>query len=666
MMGTGTEPDLSGDTDTAPAPWIWSIDPSTVAEAGYLQVSTSQWQDGAMSTLRTLSLDAPDFTIEAATAVGEDLDGDDIPELLVELWGEGQHEAWLVPSATDKSARVLPRQLKLHSSDQLGHGVRMTGDGSRAVASSGFRLSGSDTLVNVYGVFEGQGLSTGHRPRSVAEMAETWAIADVLSADTSVVKSGTVSLSGANRLPLRRWTHVAISHEGRLLAPSSSNAWTSRLELGGGDGGSVRTMAPGDIATLAVDPSTGGLIVTAGLTTAPLTLHRVPGRDGGPPHTVARVAGAEGAQITVDGDVVMNTKADASIAVALGDAGVAVFGFSSMTTGDLVDDSNTAIRVEAVIDISYDTAFGQRVLPPATTTNGSTLPVLLSRELADDGGVLLGWRDGDGQAWMGVVDVPTATSGDDTELPFLQGPVAVGAPLNDPDDVLGVTSGALGMVAPGRRIIADTPFLSMEDLEERFESWDEPMDVPFAGYDRALAHGPVVLTVGGDRPQTVLLKAFADLEEAELVVLATAAAESLPVPRLSASLLPDAPPVLVSTTAKGDVVLDFVDGTQHLARTVAPVHLAETDVPNWVAISAADINGDALTDVIFDGPEGATILLSDGLGGTLDTTSMPASTRTNFALLLDGGSHSRECAVSSTGGTDTAPGRARLVGRTVE
>ncbi|MFT5780320.1 MAG: pimeloyl-ACP methyl ester carboxylesterase, partial [Crocinitomicaceae bacterium] len=34
------------------------------------------------------------------------------------------------------------------------------------------------------------------------------------------------------------------------------------------------------------------------------------------------------------------------------------------------------------------------------------------------------------------------------------------------------------------QIIADTPFHSMEDLEERFESWDTPMEVPFAGYDK--------------------------------------------------------------------------------------------------------------------------------------------------------------------------------------
>lgn len=35
-----------------------------------------------------------------------------------------------------------------------------------------------------------------------------------------------------------------------------------------------------------------------------------------------------------------------------------------------------------------------------------------------------------------------------------------------------------------QKIIADTPFLSMEDLETRFSSWDTPMEVPFAGYDK--------------------------------------------------------------------------------------------------------------------------------------------------------------------------------------
>lgn len=39
------------------------------------------------------------------------------------------------------------------------------------------------------------------------------------------------------------------------------------------------------------------------------------------------------------------------------------------------------------------------------------------------------------------------------------------------------------------RIVADTPFLSMEDLEERFYTWSEPMEVPFAGYEKR--HEPI-------------------------------------------------------------------------------------------------------------------------------------------------------------------------------
>ncbi len=35
-----------------------------------------------------------------------------------------------------------------------------------------------------------------------------------------------------------------------------------------------------------------------------------------------------------------------------------------------------------------------------------------------------------------------------------------------------------------KKIIADTPFLSIEDLEKRFSSWDTPMEVPFAGYEK--------------------------------------------------------------------------------------------------------------------------------------------------------------------------------------
>lgn len=56
-----------------------------------------------------------------------------------------------------------------------------------------------------------------------------------------------------------------------------------------------------------------------------------------------------------------------------------------------------------------------------------------------------------------------------------------------------------------KKIIADTPFFSMEDLEERFGTWDEPMEVPFAGYDKKNEPLYALDETPSDRLQGVLL-----------------------------------------------------------------------------------------------------------------------------------------------------------------
>lgn len=48
----------------------------------------------------------------------------------------------------------------------------------------------------------------------------------------------------------------------------------------------------------------------------------------------------------------------------------------------------------------------------------------------------------------------------------------------------------VGYSSPGvKKVIADTPFFSMEDLETRFEDMDNPMEVPFAGYEKRFEPG---------------------------------------------------------------------------------------------------------------------------------------------------------------------------------
>ncbi|MFT5860547.1 MAG: pimeloyl-ACP methyl ester carboxylesterase [Flavobacteriaceae bacterium] len=56
-----------------------------------------------------------------------------------------------------------------------------------------------------------------------------------------------------------------------------------------------------------------------------------------------------------------------------------------------------------------------------------------------------------------------------------------------------------------KQIIADTPFLSMEDLEERFSEWDTPMEVPFAGYEKRFEPIYSLDNAGGKNIEKVLL-----------------------------------------------------------------------------------------------------------------------------------------------------------------
>lgn len=56
-----------------------------------------------------------------------------------------------------------------------------------------------------------------------------------------------------------------------------------------------------------------------------------------------------------------------------------------------------------------------------------------------------------------------------------------------------------------KKIIADTPFFSMEDLENRFSDWDEPMEVPFAGYDKKNEPFYALDETLSDRLQGILL-----------------------------------------------------------------------------------------------------------------------------------------------------------------
>jgi hypothetical protein len=289
-------------------------------------------------------------------------------------------------------------------------------------------------------------------------------------------------------------------------------------------------------------------------------------------------------------------------------------------------------------------------LPPDTTNNGvSTAPVVLSEEVSDDGGLLLGWRDGDGQAWLGVLDLAGAAALSGDTLPFLQGPVAIGAPLRDPDGLLGLSGDRPGMVRARNRIIADTPFLSMEDLEKRFSAWEGFGESPFN--TSVYFNGPAAMVVGTDSggAEVLVLSGFDTLDAlvTTSLVRTDTVVDRLPIPELSASLLPDAPPILVSRSMAGDISFVLIDADGPRAQTKVPSIGA---LPEGGRLTAGDLNGDGLADLALGFGRDSILILSDGGGGVVLSGESDLHLRTNFAILLGGSAYDEECALDTDGG----------------
>lgn len=678
LFGTA---DLSGADPSDPSSWVWTVDPSKLSGGGKLAVGVSRFDSssGAFLNVRQIEIAPPAFTPELATASGEDIDGDGHPELIVEAWGEGRHAAWIVPGATDKANTRPITELTGATGDRatVVAPMRVSGDGAVVVGVPTFKLDGNGKLLSeLEELVAEKGLSFGmdltpylETPR--IQVVQGWDAAEALSEDVSalgpefagVVGGGDSGGTSCKEGETPSTSGRGVCHRGRCFCVPGHSG---RLAASVG-GGSTTTapgapLAPGDVALLGTDPSGGALVLTrttdaagegAGWPIVAMT------DEMGGVSVIEGVYGADGPVLQRDGEELMSWNGGSSVSVARGgpgDLGVFVFEPQLVEAATREEgDPTETMTVEVTLRVRYaDQTSGRLQLPTETTTAGSTVPAMLDRRISDEGGVLFGWRDGEGQAWLGVVDIQAAASAAEGAVPFVQGPVAVGDALNDPDadGVLGWTSKSAGIVGV-KRIIADTPFFSMEDLEERFSSWDTPMegaiDATEAGY------GPVVLSIGNDGFQeTVYLAAFPDIAELSMTTLySTTDVADLPVPRVAARLVPDAPQVVVSTNAAGGVSLDLVDGTRPLAQ-----QWHAFDLDPGVPVSAGDLNGDGIADLVTGQGMDAVVVLSDGQGGVLGGGGPDPAYFTSFAVLLGGADGTSECKLDEEGSLSQTRGRA--------
>jgi|GEM_PF-2844641 len=644
FMGLFSKSDLSASPVEGDATYAWALNLSKVSGGGNLGLEALSWSSGAgaFSRLRQLEITPPSFSIEAATAVGEDLDGDGYPELILEAWGEGQWAAWVIPDFTNKSATAPVRALlhPLSGQANLANDAADASEGAVRVASSSFLLNGARELRAQVGSIDPL------RPALVQSFV-TWSVADVIVDDAKEVSStggGFLGTQYLNKTPPST-AGRGFCFYGKCFSPPgyAGRPGSSMLLGGGGDGSSVLTASAGEHLGVAQDPSADALIVYRGAEGDVWPRLIVEGAGG--PVEAELAWGADGPAVSLDGVPVMAIgPADALSVISTGDGDFAFF-----STALSVDPATTT-TISVNVRVNYNNLSGEGALPPDTTNNGvSTAPVVLSEEVSDDGGLLLGWRDGDGQAWLGVLDLAGAAALSGDTLPFLQGPVAIGAPLRDPDGLLGLSGDRPGMVRARNRIIADTPFLSMEDLEKRFSHWDGLSEAPFNS--SAYFHGPAAMVVGTDSggAEVLVLSGFDTLDAlvTTSLVRADTVVDRLPIPELSASLLPDAPPILVSRSTAGDISFVLVDADGPRAQTKVPSIGA---LPEGGRLTAGDLNGDGLTDLAHGYGRDSIFLLSDGGGGVLMSGESDLRLFTNFAVLLSGSAHDEECALDTDGG----------------
>lgn len=657
--GTFSPSDLSGEALGSDA-WLWSLDGST-AEKGSLTgtVALPVWETESLSTVRTFSLTTPDFSIETMTASGEDIDDDGHPELFVEAWGEGRHTTWVVMGATDKSntlpVRTLSQPCGGTEDGDLGCTWAATGriyeDVGLLFSDSALTVNGGSILFSGFLVDENADPLATQLDSSL--LAVKWDLSDVLVDDATEVAASGTSFVGTPRLR----KVGGLCDKGKGMAGRGTSAcmtgWVGNAMtvLGGGSGSDEidAELTAGDLILMGPSDDGTSAIVRRAFNGVEFPELKVTGRaDYGAGEVVATLEHfSEGwARVTL---LSRNEPVHS-------DSHITILGGNFETYDDssflLLSEEDVATGTVYVSFLDEFAELHRYVLPNYTTTNGSSRPVLLSERLSVDNGALISWRDGKGQTWIGLAGLDDALAGGSDELPFLEGPFALGQPVLDTENLLGLSTSRPAAIAMRTRPFDAAPLYKTEKTSRMLDETavDGVWDCTTACLES------VLITVGGDGSnecpfETVYLPAAQTL--AEMTSLLQAWSKSadktcsdLKIPLSSFTPVADAPQFSLSATASGEVYSTLHAGNDlniTIRKFVTPKGI---DVDTGTRVSAGDLNGDGLSD--FQWYLGGTAetalseaMISDGRGGFTESGIDPAMF-TTFSLLLGGMSTGKE------------------------
>lgn len=565
---------------------FWSLDARNPRSGLPLQVLAYDYHSESWSPARSVSLPDPGFVVQAVSAAGQDLGGDGHLDLVVELWGEGGWQAWLLRGVDDKEEARPALLLGAAAERMLWASPAPAAAGATVLVPSTFVANGrvlrSTRLVADAPVVDGA--------TAALVVVEEWSLPDEL--DGAGVSASPSRGAVVGRVELD--TAEACTDLAGGPLPACRRGMLPQSVAAAGTEGAADPLGPyrdGDVLVLGPGEGQDRVLVSRGL-------HP----EGVSPGWLAAAAAEGDGAVRVGWSAGLRLVAQGEDHGALCHSQVQVL---SHPDGRVITGQTPVDCAEGTSSVWWPDGSTQRIwVPEGDAVRGVTL---LSSSPSPDGTWPATWRTEAGQAWLGALVLTPGSA-----------PEWLGDPQQLGDGGARVVL-SLDAARPGAVVLESGPDNDWPPALVPEEVSGEPLPFP-------LEDGVVVSVVAAPESQCPWQTAVLPRPDAESGPVALFEAEDLDCRDLlvpvAAGRIDGSGEALVSASAAGRLVVTRFRGTQVAHQDVA-TGLTQEDVAR-ARVSVGDLNGDGLDDLLLSRLDGApaSVFLSDGSGGWLPAEAL--------------------------------------------